>query len=306
MSGPPTHPSDSEIEELLGAYALDALEPEERALVEEHLRTCVRCSAEVAHHHEVAGLLANSGGDAPDQLWDKIAQRLGSPPTSSWDRLAARLSSPDLAAGGLARPADPIAVARAADPGLGDPSQPDAAPVEPAAAVVPITAGRRRGRVLTVVVSVVAAAAVVAAIALGVQVHHLNRQVSALNIPHQTVSQAAQVALASPTSQRVHLTPTPTSPAPKGAMVTLVLSKSGTGYLIPRGLSRLPTQETYQLWGSIGGQLISLGVLGPHPPVSVFSFDAGVKVQAFAITVEPAGGVGQTTHQPVVRGSVTA
>jgi anti-sigma factor RsiW len=303
MSGPPTEPSEAEIEELLGAYALDALEPEERALVEEHLRTCVRCSAEVAHHHEVAGLLANSGGDAPDQLWDKIAQRLDAPPTPSWDRLAARLSAPDLVAGGLARPADPIAVARAAEPLQGDTGP---VSVEPGSTVVPITAGRRRGRVVTLVVSVVAAAAAVAAVALGVQVHHLNRQVSALTTSHPTVSQAAQAALESPTTQRVQLTRTPSSPAPKGATVTLVLSKSGTGYLIPQGLATLPTRETYQLWGSIGGQLISLGVLGSHPAVATFSFDAGVKVQAFAITVEPAGGVVKTTHQPLVQGSVTA
>ena len=37
MTGTPVGPTESEIEELLGAYALDALEPDERALVEAHL-----------------------------------------------------------------------------------------------------------------------------------------------------------------------------------------------------------------------------------------------------------------------------
>jgi anti-sigma factor RsiW len=64
MTRHPAGPAEPEIKELLGAYALDALEPDERAMVEAHLRTCVRCSVEVARHHEVAGLLANPGGDA--------------------------------------------------------------------------------------------------------------------------------------------------------------------------------------------------------------------------------------------------
>ncbi len=61
------HDVDHEsIAELLGAYALDALEPAEMELVEAHLQECPRCAAEVAQHHEVAGLLANSGGDGAE------------------------------------------------------------------------------------------------------------------------------------------------------------------------------------------------------------------------------------------------
>ena len=43
MSGTMPELTHSEIEELLGAYALDALEPEEKAQVEGHLRECIRC-----------------------------------------------------------------------------------------------------------------------------------------------------------------------------------------------------------------------------------------------------------------------
>ena len=62
-----------DIESLLGAYALDAVDPPERDAVEAHLRDCPRCRAEVAEHREVAALLASSsGGDAPAGLWDRI------------------------------------------------------------------------------------------------------------------------------------------------------------------------------------------------------------------------------------------
>jgi len=38
--------------------------------------------------------------------------------------------------------------------------------------------------------------------------------------------------------------------------------------------------------------------------VSAFTFDAGVKVQAFAITADEGGGVVRTTHLPVVEAAV--
>src|SRR5687767_15186390 len=69
-----------QISELLGAYSLDAVDPDERELVEAHLLTCARCRAEVADHREVASLLAHSGSDAPEGLWDRIAGSLEEAP----------------------------------------------------------------------------------------------------------------------------------------------------------------------------------------------------------------------------------
>jgi hypothetical protein len=72
--------SHNDIEELLGAYALDAVDDDERDLVERHLLTCPRCRAEVEEHREVAALLAHDGSTAPPQLWDRIAGSLDSAP----------------------------------------------------------------------------------------------------------------------------------------------------------------------------------------------------------------------------------
>lgn len=77
MASQQTH---HEIEELLGAYALDALDADERALVDAHLPTCPRCRAEVHEHREVAALLANTGEPAPEGLWARIADSLEEPP----------------------------------------------------------------------------------------------------------------------------------------------------------------------------------------------------------------------------------
>jgi len=69
-----------EIAELLGAYALHAVDADERARVEEHLETCPRCRAEVRDHEQVAALLGNSGGNAPEGVWDRIASTLEEAP----------------------------------------------------------------------------------------------------------------------------------------------------------------------------------------------------------------------------------
>ena len=47
-----------EVRELIPAYALDAVGGTERAALEDHVRTCDRCSAILIEHLEAAGLLA--------------------------------------------------------------------------------------------------------------------------------------------------------------------------------------------------------------------------------------------------------
>lgn len=69
-----------EAAELLGAYALDAVDVDERDAIEHHLNECPRCRAEVADHRTVASFLGSAGGRAPDGLWDRIAGSLEEPP----------------------------------------------------------------------------------------------------------------------------------------------------------------------------------------------------------------------------------
>ncbi len=276
-----------EIQELLGVYALDAVEPETAAMVERHLAECVKCSVEVSQHHEVAGLLANSGGESPAGLWDGIAAQIDGSVPPSWERLAARLEPGDgrsdrvLGSGGEPTGSDPDTDARST--------------------VVPIGNGRRNRWVLRAV-SLAAAAAAVIALVLGVQVHHLNKQVSALQA-NPLLSAAEQSALRQPSTKQVELT-SKSSASP--GKVTVVLTSSGTGFVEVDQLHSLPSDKTYQLWGVIGGKTISLGLLGPHPAVVPFSVAGDGSVQAFAITAEQAGGVVQSANQPVVAGEVTA
>ena len=70
----------TELQELLGAYALDAVDADEAEAIELHLRECPRCRAEVAEHRETAAFLASAGSPAPDGVWDRIAAELDEPP----------------------------------------------------------------------------------------------------------------------------------------------------------------------------------------------------------------------------------
>ena len=69
-----------ELEELLGAYSIDAVEGDEAVAIEAHLPDCPRCRAELAELREVAALLSQSGADAPDGVWDRIASSLNEAP----------------------------------------------------------------------------------------------------------------------------------------------------------------------------------------------------------------------------------
>ena len=68
--------SHDEASDLLGVYALDAVDGDERTELEEHLETCPRCRAELDSLREVATAMGNSVETPPEGLWSQIALRL--------------------------------------------------------------------------------------------------------------------------------------------------------------------------------------------------------------------------------------
>lgn len=347
------------VAELLGAYALDALEPDEMAMVTAHLATCPRCAAEVDEYRSVAALLANAGGDAPQGLWDRISSELQAPTTTAPDlppRLVPDLARharrvEDSAADGTAPAADGAAAsARGSAPAAGSAasgaggiaSDDDRPPLAPGAAgLAPGGSGaegrlsdgagsdanpperrrsggaspggapagggpaarRARQRWQRMALAAVAGAAAVVIALLAVQVGQLDGRVSTLNAlaSHQNMPALAEQALADPQAQHVALVD---ASLPSRTLADLVILPDGTAYLVESSLPALPPTETYQLWGVIDGQAISLGLLGPRPGVEAFTFDASAPLRKFAVTAEPAGGVVMSTSAPVAAGTV--
>jgi anti-sigma-K factor RskA len=233
-----------DIEELLGAYALDAVDDDERRVVEAYLATNPRARAEVDQHREVATLLAFGGTDAPEGLWDKIVQSLEEP------GVEAPVPGPQLAK---------VLPARRPD--------------------------RRRWWF-----GALAAAALIAVVALSIALVRKDDGGPSL-------ASAYTSAKADPANTTVVLTTNGTTRA------TAVLEPSGRAFLDPTSLPALGSDRTYQLWGVLpDSTIVSLGVLGPTPGLTMFGVSGTVK--ALAITEEQAGGVVATKQQPQIVGTV--
>lgn len=248
--------------ELLGAYSLDALEKDEATTVRDHLARCRTCSEEVAAHHTIAGMLGNSGDNAPAHLWHRISSGIEHPKDTGQGRpLKLVLARADVAKGS-SRPL---------------PS------VSPSFKTVTLLAS---------------AAAVIAIAVLSIQVGRLDSRVGELQRADSraSLSRAADEALADPGARVVDLTSTNSTGAP---VAKIVVVTDGESFLVNEHLASLPSTKTYQLWGFEGDEAVSLGLLGADPTDVPFRVDPGNHLDSFAVTVEAAGGVVKSTHAPV-------
>lgn len=155
----------------LGVYVLGAIDPDERAAVDEHLDACPQCRAELAEFMELPGLLALvpseeaialADGPLPGDSLLPPVTFLGRPR----DALPLDATAPYAT---LPPPAVPSAVPSAAAPPIpGAASTEPPAPAEPRPAnVVDLAAARRRRRGLASVAAVAAAAVVIAGASFG-------------------------------------------------------------------------------------------------------------------------------------------
>ncbi len=260
--------SHDEASELLGAYALDAVDGEECTELEAHLETCPRCRAELDSLRDVAAALGNSVEPLPEGLWSHIASRLPERPADEEPPPMPR----------LATEASP-------------PSSPFRAPAD----------GRRRRR--NVVTAVAAAAIAVAAIAVVLGIGWVRADNRASNLQAQNAQQPPTVvhALETPGRRLVYLA----SPSNVHAvMAEVVLVPDGRGYLVSSFLPRLGSGKTYQLWGINHSGPISLGLLGSDPHQSIFTMAGTNRPSRLSITAEPAGGVVAPTTAVVATGTV--
>lgn len=289
MTRPLSHP---DYEDLLGAYALDAVDGAEAAAVELHLLDCPRCRDEIARHRDTAAFLAHAGAAAPVGLWDRICGELGeAPPALALVRVPGGATDPAKApATGSRRGNGTVVAGKGAE-----------AAVNRARADVGGAAARWRRRVsVRPVVALAGVAAVVIGV-LGFEISNLQGQVSQVrkSVNSGGLSQLADVALRTPGHETV-----PLSSTNKQELATAVIAPDGQGYLIDLKLAHLGSNQTYQLWGLTDGVPISLGLLGSAP--SNLSFHVNFsQMSELMITVEPAGGVQQPDSAAVVTGTPT-
>lgn len=243
--------SHKEAAELLGAYALDAVDGEERHALERHVRECRPCQNELTEHREVVAFLGPGWSPAPEGVWNRIAGSLEeSPPT-------------------LALPPN----------------------------VTPLRARRRTG--LRVGLAAAAAAVVAVFGVLSLKVVDQDRRLEQMEqaAPGTDLSRAISQARNDPSTRRVEMRAT------GGHVVAEALVRpDGIAYIVPTALPAVGPDRTYQLWGVVGDDAISLGLLGSSPARSVVRTSGDMS--ALAITEEAAGGVVTSQQQPVAVGTV--
>lgn len=232
-----------EIADLLGAYALDAVDRDERDAVEAHLAECPQCAAEVADHREVAAMLAYSGAPAPDGVWSKIVDALEEQPPE----LTLPVSGHALAGGDVHR--DELADRRA----------------------------RRSPR--PILLGAAAAAAVVFALFAGVLIGSDDDGQDQTEFAVDSLEDIARRALNDPQATKVTLS----SPDDAEISARAAVQPDGSGYLLGTSLPALDARETYQLWGVREGTVVSLGVLGHSPDVVAFHLDPSTEALAITV-----------------------
>jgi anti-sigma-K factor RskA len=258
--------SHDEASDLLGAYALDAVDGDEFTDLEEHLDTCPRCRAELDGLREVAAAMGNSIEPVPEGLWSQIALRLperqvGEEPPPM-PQLTPEVRSPF----------------RAPAPSAG--------------------ATRRRRTLLTTAGAVAVAAAAVAAV-LGIGLVRADNRVDNLQSVQAAPSSAVTAALNTPGHRVVTL-----DSSTHAAQAKVVVLPSGQGYLVSSSLPSLDKGRTYQLWAIEGNQPISLGLLGGSPGQAAFTMAGSTSPSHLSITAEPAGGSVFPTGQIIATGTV--
>jgi len=264
--------SHDDASELLGAYALDAVDGGERTDLEEHLATCPRCRTELDGLREAAGALGNSVEPPPEELWSRIAAQLGTHDAED-DEL------PPLRE--LTAPAPRRTPFRAPSPGR-----------------------TRRSRRNATLLAAVAVAASAVAVVLGISLVHSQNDVTNLrqSAAHQQAAAQrtpAEVALHTPGHRVVTLVNDA-----HVEMARFVIVPGGRGYLVSSSLPSLGGGQTYQLWGIVGATPISLGLLGMAPHGSTFTIAGAPLTAKLALTAEPSGGTVAPTGAIVASGTV--
>jgi anti-sigma-K factor RskA len=232
-----------DIQSLLGAYALGAVDADERRQVEHHLRDCPVCREEVAGYIEVAGLL-------------------------------------------------PMLVDR-------DDTTPDADDED--GLVVPPVARQPATRLPSwVAASGVAAVLVIIALTLGLVTQTSRLADTQERLAAATLSDVATAAADAEGASTLVLTDTDGE-----RVASVVLLGDGTGLLTIEGLPGVAYDRTYQLWGVMDDEVVSVGLAGDGPGTTVFTADPA-RLQALVITEEPAGGVPVSEADPLAVWSVDA
>jgi anti-sigma-K factor RskA len=273
MNGHPQFEEDFEL------YALGALDADEKLSLETHLKDCADCTRRLA---QARGRVALLSAAAPSV----------EPPAAVKQRLMARIHA-DNAAEKSAVPQSAKAV-------------PQSVKAEPRKTGTGFWHHPAPGWGLAFVAAIIAVLFAANNYRLNQQMEQLRAEASS---DHATIAQAHAVLelLTAPDTHGVTLTAAEVKPQPEGR----VFYRPNHGMIFyAANLPAAPEGRTYQLWMvPTQGNPISAGVFAPNAKgnasIVLLELPAGVTAKAFAVTIEPSGGVPQPTGPKVLIGLVS-
>ncbi|WP_454049977.1 anti-sigma factor [Cellulomonas sp. Marseille-Q8402] len=267
-------PDDAATRELIGAWAVDALDPAERALVEDLLARDPDAAREARSLQETAAVLgAAVAVPAPEDVRAAVL---------------AAVARTAQEAGDAAAPARPHTAPAHAAPSRPSTSSTSSTSGPPAAGTRPAgrSARRPRRRWLTAV----AAVAVAFAVALPSTIAWRESQRAA---EAQARADRLTTLLAEPGAQVL------ASEVTTGGTAVAVVTEA-SALVTATGLDRPGAGEVYQLWVMQDGVPVPDATTGTSDGTLEISTDAYRAGDALALTVEPEGGSAAPTTEPVV------
>jgi anti-sigma-K factor RskA len=270
---------DDDPRELIGAYVLHALDDDDRRRVEQLLDADPTARAEADHLDAAADQLAEaaaSGASAPSDLLGSILSQAATRPAGGG-------SAAPTAAPAVEPVIPPRATRPAADGANGNSGN-----------VVPFerpAARRPRGA------WILSAAAVVVLVIVGGLV--VANRSGGDDVPAEVaMREMALEAANQPGARTGQLTDADNTMA-----VQVIVDPQGHAFLMADVLPALEEGQTYQLWAAEGEQMVSLGLLGSAPTMSVVGVDQAVTT--LALTIEPVGGSTGPTSAPMAQGTLS-
>jgi hypothetical protein len=255
----------SEIHGAVGAYVVNALDPDELKEFEAHLAVCPTCSREVVEFGETAAELS---------LLASVP-----PPAALRGSILSAISEV------RPLPPEPSAETSQAEPTTNE-TQTVAADIRHAVDELALRRQQRRARVLSVLV----AAVVAAAVALGGVVYTLvqSRQV-------QVAQQAAETELLTAPDVQTY-----TTTMKDGGQISFVVSRSlNRALFIGKDLPAVGSDRTYQLWTLEGDRAIPDNLVAGGGDRKEFFRETLSGVTRLAVSIEAAGGAQQPTPSTI-------
>jgi Anti-sigma-K factor rskA/Putative zinc-finger len=280
--------SHDDIRSLLPAYALDAIDHDERLVIADHLESCDECSFDVIELLDTASVVALSSNEPP--------------PASLWSKISASMSQTDTQ---TVRPSDHKTVSAAQSwPAVVRPENvvdltddlPDDLTVQHNAPVVDL-AQRRAGRLQRGVSARVVITAFTSAAAAILIIGPIAQSLYKPKPP--TISSLAIAAAKTNGARTIEMVSSAGSVTRIG---DVIVTKTGEGFIRVDDLPVLPDGKSYQLWTVVDGKPVSAGLLGARPSVAAFVISPNA--QAVALSVEDEVGATQPTIGPIAVASL--